>query len=70
VKIDTEAPRYLVVFRPKNQHPNQRDDKLELFRSIINLTDISDAGILDLQYYKGHRKTDYSPEDMHHDYRQ
>jgi major intracellular serine protease len=59
-KLDTEAPKYLVVFKPKDRRPNQRDDKLELFRSIIGLEDIRD--ILDLQYYKGGHMTDPLPQ--------
>lgn len=55
-RIDTEAPKYLVVFKRKDQRRNQRDDKLGLFRSIIGLEDVRD--ILDLQYYKGSYKTD------------
>ena len=48
-KIDTEAPKYLVVFKRKDQRRNQRDDKLELFRSIVGLEDVRD--ILDLYHY-------------------
>jgi hypothetical protein len=59
-KIDTEVPKYLVVFKPKDRRPNQTDDKLELFRSIIGLEDVRD--ILDLQYYKGSHMTDPIPQ--------
>jgi hypothetical protein len=59
-KIDTDAPKYLVVFKPKDRRSNQRDDKLELFRSIIGLEDVRD--ILDLQYYKGSHMTDPMPQ--------
>jgi hypothetical protein len=59
-KIDTEAPKYLVVFKRKDLRPNQRDDKLELFRSIIGLEDIKD--IIDLQYYKDNHMTDPIPQ--------
>lgn len=55
-RIDEQAPKYLVVFKRKDRRPNQRDDKLELFRSIIGLEDVRD--ILDLQYYKGSHMTD------------
>jgi hypothetical protein len=55
-KIDTDPPKYLVVSKPKDRRHNQREDKLELFRSIIGLEDVRD--ILDLRRYKGSHMTD------------
>ena len=52
VKIDPKDKKYLITFKPKDQRPNQRDDKFEIFRNAIGLADIRD--MLDLKQYTGH----------------
>lgn len=46
VDIDPEQKSYSVRFKPKDKRQNQRDDKLEMLRSIIGLRDTNN--ILDL----------------------
>jgi hypothetical protein len=36
-KIDEKQPKYIIQFKRKDLRLNQRDDKFELFRSIIGL---------------------------------
>lgn len=56
VTIDPNNKGYIISFKRKNQRPNKRDDKLEIFRSIIGLEDTNN--ILDLSYYKGNHAHD------------
>ena len=55
-KIDPKDKKYMITFKPKDQRPNQRDDKFELFRHAIGLEDVRD--ILDLSHYKENHMTD------------
>ena len=48
--------RAIITFKPKNQRPNKRDDKLEIFRHAIGLEDTND--ILDLTRYQGSHRSD------------
>lgn len=52
VRINPKDKKYIIEFLPKNLRPNQTDDKIELFRSIIGVADLRD--ILDLSHYTGH----------------
>ncbi len=55
-RVDEEAPKYFIKFKPKDKRPNQRDDKLQLFRSIAAIDDRND--LLDLNRYVGNHMTD------------
>ena len=55
-QIDPKDKKYLITFKRKDQRPNQRDDKFELFRHAIGLEDVRD--ILDLSRYKENHMTD------------
>ena len=50
VGIDPTDKKYIITFKPKDQRPNQRDDKFEIFRSTIGLADVRD--VLDIGRYK------------------
>lgn len=50
VGIDPNNKKYIITFKPKDQRPNQRDDKFEIFRNAIGLADVRD--VLDIGQYK------------------
>lgn len=52
VSIDPKDKKYTIIFKRKDLRPNQRDDKLEIFRQAIGLEDVRD--ILDLSHFTGH----------------
>lgn len=54
-EVDVSQEKYAITFKPKDKRPNKRDDKLELFRSIMGLTETRD--LLDLNHFTGHHAT-------------
>lgn len=50
VGIDPTNKKYIITFKRKDERPNQRDDKFEIFRNTIGLEDVRD--ILDLSRHK------------------
>jgi subtilisin family serine protease len=56
VEIDTKRGKFFIKFKKKEERPNQRDDKFELFRNIAGLNDHLD--LLDLMRYSGSHMTD------------
>ena len=68
VGINPNDKRYIITFKPKDQRPNQRDDKFEIFRNAIGLADVRD--IFDITHYSGNhmdepiRKTAYTVTDI------
>lgn len=51
VGIDPNNKKYIITFKRKDERPNQRDDKFEIFRNVTGLSDIRD--ILDLRKHSG-----------------
>jgi subtilisin len=55
VGVDERNPKYIIMFKRKDQRSNKIDDKFELFRHIVGLRDVND--ILDLLNFKGDKMT-------------
>lgn len=54
--INPQDKKYIITFKRKDLRPNQRDDKIEIFRNAIGLEDVRD--VLDLSRYSGGHMTD------------
>jgi hypothetical protein len=56
VEIDPTQKKYAVRFRPKDQHQNKTDDKIEIFRAILGIADTNNI----LEVTKESEKVKYS----------
>ncbi len=58
VDIDPTQKKYAVRFRPKDQHQNKTDDKIEIFRAILGIADTNNI----LEVTKESERVKYSKQ--------